>query len=229
MITKKDLLEKKQYKFEDLLAIIEILRGSDGCPWDREQTHQSIRRELIEETYEAVEGIDRDDADMMCEEFGDILLQVVFHASIGKDAGRFDIDKICDGICKKLIYRHPHVFSDVIAETSEKVLENWDELKKKEKKQKNTGDVLNSVSKALPSLMRAQKLVKKSGTEIDFETQKRNIISLLDGIEDVSDEVLGEILFECAKLGNLKKLDLEQVLYNKNERFCLENQKIIKN
>lgn len=228
-MTKKDLLEKTEYKFQDLLAIIEILRAPDGCPWDREQTHQSIRRELIEESYEVIEGIDSDNPEIMCEELGDLLLQIVFHASIAKDAGRFDIDSICDGICKKLIYRHPHVFSDVVAETSEKVLENWDELKKKEKKQKDTADVLNSVSHALPSLMRGQKLVKKSGIETDFDKSCENIGLIVGELKNAegnaAGEVLGRLLFECCKLGQCKKVDLEQALYLQNDVFCAENQK----
>ena len=135
-MSKKELLTKSNYKFEDLLEIMEILRAPDGCPWDREQTHQSIRKELIEETYEAIEGIDCNSDEMMKEEFGDILLQVVFHANIAKDRNAFNIDDICDGICKKLIYRHPHVFGDIEVENSTEVLKNWDELKKKEKGQK---------------------------------------------------------------------------------------------
>ena len=162
-MSKAELLKKQSYKFDDLLEIIEILRAPDGCPWDKEQTHSSIRRELIEETYEVIEGIDNNDSEIMQEELGDLLLQIVFHASIGKSDEQYDIDSICDGVCKKLIYRHPHVFSDVIADTSDVVLKNWDELKKKEKGHKSEKDVLEAVSRALPSLMRSQKLIKKSG------------------------------------------------------------------
>lgn len=118
-MSKETLLKKESYDFNDLLEVMEILRAPGGCPWDAEQTHSSIRKSLIEETYEVIEGIDKDDAEIMNEELGDLLLQIVFHASIAKDAGRFDINSICDGICKKLIYRHPHVFSDVVADTSD--------------------------------------------------------------------------------------------------------------
>ena len=220
-------MSKTEYKFEDLLETMDILRAPGGCPWDREQSHQSIRKELIEETYEAIEGIDAGDDEIMCEELGDILLQVVFHANIAKDRGAFDIDKISDGACKKLIYRHPHVFGDISVENSDEVLRNWDELKKKEKKQESKADVLLSVSKALPSLMRAQKLSKKAGVCDSPEQIIENMEKLLQAAKsgqgtDISD-VLGQMLFECGKLGNCYKVDLEQALYICNDSFCAKN------
>ena len=221
-MSKETLLKKESYDFNDLLEVMEILRAPGGCPWDAEQTHSSIRKSLIEETYEVIEGIDKDDAEIMNEELGDLLLQIVFHASIAKDAGRFDINSICDGICKKLIYRHPHVFSDVVADTSDVVLKNWEELKKKEKGQKSKAEVLNAVSSALPSLMRAQKLIKKS----DIQNDKAQIISGIracaDAIEGGDESQLSQLLFECARLGNIFGRDLEQDLYEKNDSFCKE-------
>ena len=118
--------EKENYNFNDLVEIVKILRAPDGCPWDREQTHKSIRSNFIEETYEAVEAIDTDDLDLLKEELGDVLLQVALHAEIESEQGTFDINDVCDGICKKLIIRHPHVFGDVNADTTEKVLKNSD-------------------------------------------------------------------------------------------------------
>ncbi len=229
-MSKQQLLSKTDYNFDDLVEIVDILRMPGGCPWDMEQTHQSIRKGLIEETYEVVEGIDSSDDDIMCEELGDLILQVVFHASIAKDRKAFDIDKICDGICKKLIYRHPHVFADVNVENSEEVLINWDELKKKEKGQKNKADELLSVSKALPSLMRAQKLIKKSGNECkekDVIESIENTITQIKSGKSEKSELISDILFDCAKLGNCYKLDLEQQLYDKNDSFCAENTKNI--
>jgi len=221
-MSKKELMKKSTYNFSDLVEIVDLLRAPDGCPWDREQTHQSIRKGLIEETYEVVEGIDRDDSEIMCEELGDLLLQVVFHASIAKDDNRFDLDKICDGICKKLIYRHPHVFSTVEVADSDEVLRNWDELKQKEKKQQNVADVLDGVSRALPSLMRAQKLIKKADDETDRNTALENILNTANNMKDEQDlnESIGKLLFECARLANTQKIDLEQALYNENEGFC---------
>lgn len=229
-MSKKELLGKKEYKFDDLIEIVDILRAPGGCPWDMEQTHQSIRKGLIEETYEVIEGIDSLDDIIMCEELGDLILQVVFHASIAKDRKAFDIDKICDGICKKLIYRHPHVFADVNVENSDEVLVNWEQLKKKEKGQKTKKEVLESVSKALPSLMRTQKLIKKSEVPFNEKESINKIENLLDKLKTAEnnqkEDILGDILFECGSLGNEYKSDLEQVLYNKNDIFC---DKIIKN
>ncbi|HBC25804.1 MAG TPA: nucleoside triphosphate pyrophosphohydrolase, partial [Ruminococcaceae bacterium] len=128
--------KKEKYTMEDLLQIMKILRSPDGCPWDREQDHRSIRSCFLEETYEAVEAIDTGDADLLREELGDVLLQVVFHSQLESEAGRFDFSDVADGICKKMIVRHPHVFGDVQVHSSEEVLQNWDAIKKKTKRQK---------------------------------------------------------------------------------------------
>lgn len=130
-----DFKYKEKYNIEDLLTIMRLLRSEDGCPWDREQTHQSIRKNLIEETYEAAEAIDREDMPLLKEELGDVLLQVVFHARMEEEKGNFSFDDVADGICKKLIVRHPHIFADVTADNAEQVLANWDSIKKKEKGQ----------------------------------------------------------------------------------------------
>jgi len=216
-MSKETLLAKENYNFDDLVEIVDILRAPGGCPWDMEQTHQSIRKGLIEETYEVIEGIDKNDPEIMKEELGDLILQVVFHASIDDT---FDIDGVCDGICKKLIYRHPHVFADTVAETSDVVLKNWDELKKKEKGQKNKAEVMNSVSTALPSLMRAQKLVKKSEIENDFDDIISNMKDCICRIEDKNEDAISDLLFECARLANTYGRDLEQDLFEKNDEFC---------
>jgi len=230
-MSKQELLKKPDFRFDDLCEIIDILRAPDGCPWDREQDHKSIRKGLIEETYEVIEGIDLDDDKIMCEELGDLLLQVVFHAAIGKDENAFDMNDICSGICKKLIYRHPHIFSDVTVSGSEQVLYNWEELKKKEKGQQSKTDVLNSVSKALPSLMRAQKLSKKSAEQVELSVVLDNIINTANALKastpDTDEQLLGELLFDAARAGNIKKIELEHTLYSKNEEFCRENTEII--
>ena len=137
-----DFTFKEKYTYEDLLEIMRILRCPEGCVWDREQDHKSIRRSFIEETYEAVEAIDNDDPVLLQEELGDVLLQVVFHAQIEAEAGRFTMDDVADGICKKMIYRHPHVFGSVEVKNSDEVLTNWDALKQKEKHQKSTTETL---------------------------------------------------------------------------------------
>ena len=216
-MSKESLLQKQNYNFDDLVEIVEILRAPGGCPWDMEQTHKTIRKGLIEETYEVIEGIDKDDPDIMKEELGDLILQVVFHASIDEN---FDIDGVCDGICKKLIYRHPHVFSDTVAKTSDVVLKNWDELKKKEKGQKNKAEVMASVSPALPSLMRAQKLVKKSEITNDFDEIVANMKECIGKIEGKNEGAICDLIFECVRLANTFDRDLEQDLYKKNDEFC---------
>ena len=154
--------KKDKYTIEDLLEIMKILRAPGGCPWDREQDHHSIRASFIEETYEAVEAIDTDNTELLKEELGDVLLQVVFHSRIEEEAGRFNFDDVADGICKKMIVRHPHVFGDVTVENSADVLKNWDEIKKKTKSQKTQTEVLQSVSPALPALMRSAKVQHKA-------------------------------------------------------------------
>ncbi len=146
-----DFQKKEQYNFNDLLRIMEILRAPDGCMWDREQDHRSIRRNFIEETYEVCEAIDEEDTEHLKEELGDVLLQVVFHTQMEKEKGVFDINDVADGICKKLIYRHPHIFGDVKVGSSEEILSNWDDLKRKEKHQETDTSALASVAKACRS------------------------------------------------------------------------------
>ncbi len=150
------------YKMEDLLRIMELLRAPDGCPWDREQTHQSIRRNMLEEAYEVAEAIDQQDPAHLKEELGDVLLQVVFHARMAEEDGQFTFDDVVDGICKKLVFRHPHVFGGVDAQDSDKALSTWEEQKKAEKGQKTAGDTLDAVARSLPALMRAEKLQDKA-------------------------------------------------------------------
>ena len=153
---------KKSYNCRDLAEIVRILRHPGGCPWDQEQTHASIRRNFLEEAYEVAEAIDKGDVDGLREELGDVLLQVYFHTSIEEDAGRFTLDDVADGVCKKLIYRHPHVFGDVSVGSTGEVLSNWEELKKKEKGQLTQADALEAVAASLPALWRAEKVLKKA-------------------------------------------------------------------
>ena len=140
---------------------MELLRSPEGCPWDREQTHQSIRQNMLEEAYEAADAIDHMDMDNLKEELGDVLLQVVFHASMAQEAGQFTFDDVVDGVCQKLVYRHPHVFGAVEAGGPEGALSAWDAQKRAEKGQKTAADALDSVARALPGLTRAAKLQSK--------------------------------------------------------------------
>lgn len=182
--------EKENYNFNDLVEIVKILRAPDGCPWDREQTHKSIRSNFIEETYEAVEAIDTDDLDLLKEELGDVLLQVALHAEIESEQGTFDINDVCDGICKKLIIRHPHVFGDVNADTTEKVLKNWDAIKMKTKSQKTQTQAILSVSKALPSLMRSTKIQQKAAkVGFDWENVNGALDKLLKNVKSLKPQL----------------------------------------
>lgn len=153
---------KQRYGWEDLLTIMHLLRAPEGCPWDREQTHQSIRRNFLEETYEALDAIDRNDTPGMCEELGDVLLQVVFHSVMEEEQGRFTADDVVDGVAQKLVFRHPHVFGAAEAADSAQALEGWEAQKKKEKGFTSPADAVEAVPHTLPALWRAEKIVSRS-------------------------------------------------------------------
>ncbi len=220
-----------RYSVEDLKNIMSILRSEEGCPWDREQTHTSIRNDLLEETYEAVDAIDRlDDVDM-AEELGDLLLQVVFHSQIASERGSFDFDTVADGICKKLIYRHPHVFGNVEVENSAEVLDNWDKLKKTEKSQSTFTDTLKAVPKTFPALMRAAKVgkrAKKSGFDFadlkdTIQKLEEELTELKEAVEnnnlDLAKEELGDLLFSAVNTSRFLKVDAEECLTRSTEKF----------
>lgn len=222
---------KETYKIEDLLNILALLRGEGGCPWDAKQTHESIRKNFIEETYEVIEAIDNSDAELLKEELGDVLLQVVFHAQMEKEAGRFDFNDVCDGICKKLVERHPHVFGDVVADTTDEVLKNWDEIKKKTKGQKNQTEVMQTIPRQLPALMRAAKVQQKAAkagfdfTEADEAMQKlaEETSELRQAVESgekaaVADE-MGDVLFSAVNIARLLAVDGEEALTASTDKF----------
>ena len=202
---------KEKYGFNDLVDIMKILRSPDGCPWDRVQTHESIRQDFIEETYEAIEAIDTADTELLREELGDVMLQVVFHSVMEEEKGSFDISDVCDEVCKKLIIRHPHVFSDTIADTPEEVLKNWDKIKMNTKSQKSQSEVLASVSKALPALMYSQKIQKKAAkVGFDFENTEDTLMKVEEELSELKtaiknndeenmSEELGDLLFSDKK------------------------------
>lgn len=229
---------KPKYNFYDLVKIMSLLRSDNGCPWDKEQTHKSIRRDFLEECYEAIEAIDTDNRELLLEELGDVLLQVVFHSQIEAEVGGFDADDVCDGICKKLIVRHPHVFGDVDAKTSEAVLKNWDAIKMQTKSQSTLSQVMHSVSPALPSLIRADKIqnkAKKIG--FDFDSPLSALDKLAEEIDELRDAIqnkskaeaeseLGDVLFSAVNVGRLMKLDCEKALGDTSERFISRFEKM---
>ena len=224
-----DFQKKEKYNFNDLLRIMEILRAPDGCMWDREQDHQSIRRNFIEETYEVCEAIDEQDPEHLKEELGDVLLQVVFHTEMEKEKGVFDIGDVADGICKKLIYRHPHIFGTVEVGSSEEILRNWDELKRKEKHQETDTSALESVAKSLPGLIRAEKLQKKAA-KVGFDWE--NAQGALEKVEEELDEVkravagdgdpeeeIGDLLFAAVNAARHLKVDPERAMEKTCNKF----------
>lgn len=153
--------ELSRHGLEGLERVMKRLRAPGGCPWDAEQTHESLRSDLLEEAYEVLDAIDREDADALCEELGDLLLQVVFHAEIEEELRVFNLRDVCTGIVQKLVYRHPHVFGETRVNGSDEVLVNWENLKKKEKHQETVADMMNAVPHGFPALMRAKKVQKK--------------------------------------------------------------------
>ncbi len=233
-----DFQQKPNYGFEDLVEIMKILRAPGGCPWDREQTHKSIRQNFIEETYEAIEAIDTEDRELLKEELGDVLLQVVFHSEMESEKGSFNINDVCDGVCKKLIVRHPHIFADVKADTADEVLKNWDNIKMKTKSQKTQSDAMDSVSKSLPSLMRSEKLQKKAAKvgfdwtdvngalqKVEEETQElKNAIENQDK-ENMAEE-LGDLLFSVVNVSRFIKVDSEEALYYACDKFTKRFRKV---
>lgn len=228
---------KEHYDISDLLNIMRILRAPDGCPWDRVQTHQSIRQNFIEETYEAIEAIDADNAPLLKEELGDVLMQVVFHSIMEEETGRFTFDDVCDDVCQKLIIRHPHVFSDTVAATPDEVLKNWDAIKMQTKSQQKTADSVDDVAKSLPALMRAQKVGKRAAkSRMDFldwraalkraEEEIEELKAVDTGDTDRLLEELGDILFSVVNTARLLKIDAELALTRSTDKFSSRFRKV---
>ena len=224
-----DFEKKSSYGVEDLREIVRILRAPGGCPWDREQDHHSIRRNLLEEAYEAAEAIDEGNPEHLQEELGDVLLQVVFHARMEEEQGGFDLDDVADGICKKLIYRHPHVFGDVTVSGSGEVLQNWEELKKREKHQTTAADGVDSVARSLPGLWRAEKIQKKAAkVGFDWPDVSGALDKLSEELEELKiavaegtnvEEELGDLLFSAVNVSRFVKVDTEEALNGATDKF----------
>ena len=225
-----DLLSKTSYDVNDLKRIVAILRAPGGCRWDGEQTHQSIRRNFLEEAYEVAEAIDEESTEHLQEELGDVLLQVVFHASIEEDAGRFDLNDVADGICKKLIYRHPHVFGNVAVGSTDEILANWEELKKAEKGQASQADAVDAVARSLPALWRAEKVQKKaakvgfdwpdvSGAVDKMSEELEEVKAAMAGNGNVAEE-LGDLLFAVVNASRFLHVDAEMALHAASDKFA---------
>jgi tetrapyrrole methylase family protein/MazG family protein len=223
--------QKKHYSIDDLLEIVKLLRGEGGCPWDREQTHASIKSDFIEETCEVIEAIDLNDPELLREELGDVLLQVVFHCRIEEENGSFVFDDVCDEVCKKLIIRHPHVFGDVSVDGTDEVLKNWDAIKMKTKNQETYTDTLTSVAKSLPALMRAQKVGKRAmRAGMDFRCAEDAVACINDEKAELDaavisgnkadiEEEMGDLLFSCVNAARHLGVDAELALKAATEKF----------
>ncbi len=220
---------KDRYDVYDLKRLVSLLRGPGGCPWDAEQTHESIRRNFMEEAYEAVEAIDEGNTTHLCEELGDVLMQVIFHSDIEADAGRFDLDDVADMSVRKLLLRHPHVFGEVTVSGSDEVIQNWDVIKRAEKKHETVADALDAVARSLPGLWRAEKLQKKAA-KVGFDWP--DVAGAMDKLREELDELreaietgtdiageLGDLIFSAVNVGRILDIDPEDALNSTSEKF----------
>lgn len=230
-----DFQFKECYNFYDLMQIVKILRSPEGCQWDMKQNHHSVRSDLIEETYEVLDAIDRDDRAALQEELGDLLLQVVFHTEMENEVDGFTMSDVTDGICKKLIERHPHVFGNVKVSGEEQILVNWDEIKKASKGQKSQTDAMMSVPRSFPSLLRASKLRSKAAkVHYDTVTEQSAIDELQGALDEIkkctSDDkvdisqfdVCGKLLFAAVKYAHAAGIDSEHSLAVACDNFITE-------
>ena len=218
-------------EFDRLIEILERLRGPGGCPWDAEQDHRSISRCMIEEAYELVDAIDGDDVQHLREELGDVLLQVVFHSTVAKEAGEFTIKEVIDGLCAKLIHRHPHVFGEVSVSSSKEVLRNWERLKKKEKGKAHRQSILDGIPQTLPSLLYARK-IQSAVSRVGFDWQDASGVvekireeadellqAMKSGSRELVEEEIGDLLFSIVNLARFNNTDPEAALRRTNRKF----------
>lgn len=222
---------KDEYNIEDLIRIVQVLRAPGGCPWDREQTHQSIKKNFIEETYEVIEAINKDDAEGLREELGDVLLQVLLHCQMESEKGVFDFNDVANDLCKKLVVRHPHVFGEKSAQNEAEALERWDEIKLKTKGMKKQSEAMLKVPREFPALMRAQKIQEKAAKAgFDWNDENGAIEKLFEEINElktalsggnqneISDE-MGDVLFSCVNISRFAKSDAEESLSASTDKF----------
>lgn len=243
------LWEKERYTFSDLRTIVEILRSPEGCPWDREQTHESIRMNFLEEVYETVETIDHADLAGMREELGDVLFQVAFHARIAEEDHWFDLEDVCDEICRKMMIRHPHVFGERIFGADGKPLRDWEAIKDQTHGRTSAEETLRAIPKTLPALMRADKLGRKS-RKLGFDWEdvpeaigkvKEELAEAEDALKnegpDRVEEEFGDLLLATVNAARLAGVDAEQALtracekyldrFSRVEKQCVSAQKTV--
>lgn len=229
MLTEFEIKDK--YDFDDLINIISILRSPEGCPWDREQTHESIKKNFIEETYEVIEAINKNDVAGLREELGDVLMQIALHTEMENEKGSFDFNDVVDDLVKKLVFRHPHVFGDVSANNLNEALNSWDNAKAKEKGIASQTDSMLRVPRELPALMRAEKVQHKAAKigfdweSVDGALDKLNEeikelkIAMSNGNKQEIDDEFGDVLFSCVNIARFIKVDPEEALTGATDKF----------
>jgi len=236
-----EISKNRVYNVDNLLRIVKLLRGPDGCPWDKKQTHHSIRQHVIEEAYEVVDAIDNDDVDNLVEELGDLLLQVVFHAELGSEEGYFNFSDVVTDVCKKMYFRHPHVFGDVKADDAEEALTNWENSKLKEKNLTTYTDNLKNVPKALSTLSRSYKIQKRAA-EVGFDWSdawgavlkiKEELLEFIEeynnhNIENMEEE-FGDLLFALVNFARFEKINPDIALNKTINKFIDRFEYIEKN
>ena len=225
----RELTKLERYGFDELNRVIHILRSPGGCPWDRKQTHETLRTNLVEEAYEAVDAIDREDMDALYDELGDVLLQIVLHAEIAREHGDFTIGDVTTAITHKMIFRHQHVFGSARADTADEVLDLWQKVKKAERHQQTQAEVLRSVTRSLPALMRAEKVQKRAAdVGFDWENARAAFYKIGEEAEELSravedgggvEEEAGDLLFAVVNVLRLLKLDPEIALNRATDKF----------
>jgi len=228
--------QKELYTTQDLLSIMEYLRSA--CPWDKQQTHKSIRKNLIEETYEVAWAIDTEDVTLLKEELGDLLLQVVFHAQIENERGNFDFSGVCDALCKKLIARHPHVFGKTQANSPQQALQNWDEIKRREKQDKTAMGAIEDVPRCLPALMRSHKVQQRAAkTGFDYPGAQMAMADLHSEVNELEqalsagesaglEEELGDLIFSAVNVSRFVGVDSEEALTKSCDKFIARFEKV---
>ena len=222
---------KEKYGLEDFIRLIDVLRGPGGCPWDIKQTHESLKHNVVEEAWEVVDAINEGSEAHLREELGDLLMQVIFHASISKERGGFNLDDISDEAVKKLVHRHPHVFGSVKADTPDEVLTNWDAIKRADRGQQSATSAMDGIPRGLPGLMRSEKIQSKaakygfdwpdvSGAMDKLREETAELQEGIDAgdIENIKEEI-GDALFSVVNVARFYKLDTEECMHAACEKF----------
>lgn len=222
---------KDKYDINDLISLITLLRAPQGCPWDREQTHTSIKNNFIEETYEVIEAINQNSISGLREELGDVLLQIVLHCEMESEKGNFNFYDVCDELCKKLIVRHPHVFGDKIANNTKEALDSWDSVKESIKGTRTASSKMDSIPVELPALMRAQKVQSKAAkVGFDWDNQDGAFSKLNEEINELKialshnnqaeiEDEFGDVLFSCVNISRFIGVDSEESLKASTDKF----------